>query len=78
VSQSSETFPTLQDLGIPVEYNFAGVPYVPWGVLGTRLRSLGWEQLFTDKVGSMGALEQGPYAYEVEEMLALFRERSRV
>lgn len=77
--QTSETFPTLQQLGIPVEFNYAGVPYVSWGNLAHFMRYHGWEQEFTSKYGAArGELPQGPYAQVAEEIVRELKQRSGV
>lgn len=68
-------FPTLSALGLPVKYNYAGVPYVPWDDVIRAVRPRGWEQEFASKFGSRGGLQEGPFAHDLDEVLELFLER---
>lgn len=62
-------YPTIDKLGLPVEYVAAGVAYVPWELLRSKVRQLQWEQMFIGAFGNREALVEGAYAHDVEEIL---------
>lgn len=71
MTQSSETFPTLQRLGIPVEFNYAGIPFVKWDDLARALRRRGLESALGPKFNEFTLIGgDGPHACDVEEFLA--------
>jgi len=68
-------FPTIKEMGLEVEYNYAGIAYVDWLKLKLELRKHGWEQMFIAKIPSTQPVKGGFVAEDVEEILKDIKER---
>lgn len=72
----TEEFPLLAELQIPIQYNYAGVPMVPWFELRGALRDKDWERVFVVDVDKMTQVTPGMFlADEVENKLQEYNER---
>jgi hypothetical protein len=75
MTAKEDEFPLLTELRIPVQYNFAGVPFVAWLDLRSVLRELGWEGLFIAQAEKVLQIPNGFVAYDLESTLKEFKER---
>jgi len=71
---SSDSFPTLSRLGIPVKYNYAGIPFVSWSDLARHSRRLLWEQEVTRRAQPQPGMA-GLDAYQTEHIFKMLEER---
>ncbi len=71
----SDEFPTLTELAVPIQYNYAGVPFVTWFDLKAAVRARRWEGLFVKEVEKVTQIANGFSAHEVETKLQEFKER---
>lgn len=75
MSDKVEEFPMLAELKIPIQYNYAGVPFVTWFDLKAVVRAKRWEDLFVKEVEKVTPISNGFSAYEVDAKLTEFNER---